>query len=163
MRVAAFVLAVVACASTPPASDAPKFMVKGVAQRSGQYCGGAAPSPEMIKQAQTPRVTTERFDVLRGKGADGELVTSFNPDTKGQFSVSLPPGDYCVTEAGKREVPKNGDGMYVDAACMKQWRASCSLVWHVDAKDIDGSFTLASPCFGPCYRGPMPPAAAPHR
>jgi hypothetical protein len=87
-------------------------------------------------------------------------VLSFTPAADGTFRVTLPPGDYCVVRAEERTAsdPADGKTMYVDPGCMASWRAGCDAIWHVSPEDeLDGSFNVPGPCFGPCYRGPMPP------
>ena len=131
--------------------------VHGRALRAGSWCGGAATTPQMMERYK-PRPTTARFEVLPGKtGSSAAPVVTFNPDANGEFSLSLPPGDYCVMEPGKTDKPKANYGQWVDAACMATWKKTCSVVWHVESKDTNVTFTLSDPCFGPCYRGPWPP------
>ena len=139
-------------------ADGPPVNVHGKAQRSGVYCGGAAPPKSLVDHLAKPRVTTERFDVLRGKsGSTGKAFVSFMPDASGNFSIKLPPGDYCVIEAGKRDRPKNGYDKLIDASCEENFRNTCSLTWRIGPQDTDVSFTLSDMCQSPCYRGPLRP------
>jgi hypothetical protein len=135
--------------------------VHGKATQTGSYCGGAAPSEAHLRQLQTPSPLSIKFLVRAGvQNSDAAPVATFTPGEAGAFSVSLPRGDYCVVREARSASVGGPPSQFVDEACMATWRLGCDAVWHVDAADVDGTFNLAQSCFGPCYSGPMPPAAA---
>jgi hypothetical protein len=111
----------------------------------------------MTRQRREPKAITEALHVKPGHDNTGQPEAAVvKPASDGHFSLRLVPGEYCVVRESKEKMPTAGD-QYNDGACLRRWQQSCDAVWKVEAKDVDGTFNINNSCFGPCYRGPMPP------
>lgn len=136
----------------------PEEDVLGKALTTFPWCGGAVPTGEEMERRRRPRPLKGDFVVVRGSTQRGQPeVASFQTEQDGRFALRLPAADYCVVEAGKRKADVKGDATHGDGACLAQWRRTCDAVWHLGGGPLDRSFVIPSPCFGPCYTGPMPP------
>ena len=138
--------------------SAPVASVHGVVQSQGGYCGGAAPTQEMLAAASRPNPVASAHFLVRVGTANSasppEAQFTTKPD--GSFELAVPPGDYCIVTDAKRTLAVT-PSQYADRACLEQVQRTCDATWHVPAAGLDGSVTMARSCFGPCYHGPMPP------
>jgi hypothetical protein len=74
----------------------------------------------------------------------------------GTFMASVDPGTYCVVFADKRTAPAGAPDANTDAACLvEQWK-TCDAVAEVPT-GAPADIVHYTPCFGPCYHGPLPP------
>jgi hypothetical protein len=146
-----------AWASGPPDSGSGMATVHGRVTQTRPYCGGAAPSPEMLKRLAHPEPFTEPLHVMPGHENTGQPdIAVLRPEIDSRFSLELPPGEYCVIRESRQKMSVAGS-RYTDAACLRQYRQACDAVWKVNGLEVEGSLSIQVPCFGPCYRGPMPP------
>ena len=117
------------------------------------HCGGAympdAKAPQLAPAAGV-KVLVRKGDKNSERKAI-ELVT----DQDGTFSAELPKGRYCIVFEDKRKKPRKA-GAYSDLKCLVSAWAHCEAVADVPVSDPI-AIDRYTPCFGPCYHGPMPP------
>lgn len=152
-----------------------KFTVSGRFMLKSPYCGGAAPTPDMVKAAQTPQsLASQGFLIRKGttNAVGSAIETRVTTDASGAFSVQLAPGTYCMVlnEKEGRRGPDflNNANYEIDKKCDDKWLGTCELSFTVTDKNISGLHaTLERKCFinsmSPCinWGGPLPSSAAP--
>lgn len=147
------------------------FTVSGTITQSSDYCGGDELSPEDMEKAARPYPAEgKKIFIRKGSKNTGKAIfMEFTVDAKGNFSIQLPPGKYCVIDAARAEkldlsLYKNEDLDITSEECMKKWWSTCQHVIEVkdsDVKDVKINFHVH--CFTnstcPCiiYTGPPPP------
>jgi hypothetical protein len=137
-----------ACA--PPA---PKKGISGQAfLNRAVHCGGAAPRPGEKMTDRSAAGSRQLFIRPGNKNDVTKKATEVTTSPDGSFTVDLPDGEYCIVDLGKKDMPKGGQ--YTDQSCLQGWVTQCDAVVKAP-----GSVTveLQQGCFGPCYRGPLPP------
>lgn len=148
------------------------FSVSGNVTRTESYCGGVELSPGEYENYHKPQPYSGKvFYVRKGKVNDAkqQIVASFTTNSKGEFKIELPPGEYSiiVKEQAKplnfKEFP-NSDYLHTSEECLKEWWAKPLHVLLISDKEISGlKFNFHWPCFVnsdiPCirYNGPLPP------
>lgn len=157
--------------------NAKTFTVSGNVLVTSPYCGGAAPTPDMVAAAKTPQPYANQGFLIR-KGAVNApgtaMVTRVRTDAKGTWSVQLAPGTYCMVleEKENRRTPEFLATQYyeIDKKCDDKWLNGCELSFTVADKNISGlRLSLSRKChinsFSPCIQwgGPLPSAAAPRK
>lgn len=73
--------------------------LSGQLMKAGQYCGGAPPSPEFLKEIRTPRpLANYALFIKKGKEnqLNAEVVQKILTDDSGHFQIELPQGDYIL-------------------------------------------------------------------
>ena len=131
------------------------------------YCGGPAPSEEMLQDLATPRAAGGIALVA----SPGEAFDPYVPvtagvttDDQGRFSFAAEPGVYCLVVAAKADfltdpldVPGGAaaDGPafgVADPACMDQWARTCDAVVTVSDTSYEAqTFNIAHGCSeNPC-------------
>lgn len=154
--------------------NAKTYTVSGHINIIGSYCGGAAPTPEVLKAAEKPQPYAKQSLLIR-KGKTNVLGTSLATrtmtDANGDFSVMLPAGDYCLVLAEKENVRGENfstTNMSIDQPCDDKWLKKCDINFTVTNTNVSGlRLNIQKACFlntlSPCvtYTGPKPPAAAP--
>ncbi|HWY38174.1 MAG TPA: hypothetical protein VNY73_06415, partial [Bacteroidia bacterium] len=134
--------------------------VSGKVWQTHEYCGGARPSPEMLERITTARPLANKKCYVR-KGHVNNLkepvVATFVSDTGGNFSVKLPPGNYCIIDEKKlnrdfveeiARMHKKADE-YNDAAdlnCLKSWLTAPDAVFTVKKGENKIEVTYHFPC-----------------
>lgn len=85
------------------------------------YCGGARPTPEMEKDAQTPKPYANRtVYVVSGKGKSDSVKT----DNNGIAIFKLKPGKYKVLESWKffKQTPdRSPSDRFIPDCLVKEW------------------------------------------
>lgn len=89
-----------------------------------EYCGGAAPPPDMMKEMMTPKPFGESTFYLYLMDADPKmepLVVKTNK--KGEATMVIPPGHYTImlfprTELEERIMAKEFEG--IDQSCLRE-------------------------------------------
>jgi hypothetical protein len=151
------------------------FTVSGRFLVKSPYCGGAAPTPDMVTASQTPQpFAGQGFIIRKGttNGVGSAIETRVTTDNNGAFSVSLTAGTYCMVlnEKENRRTPEFLKTAYyeIDKKCDDKWLGTCELSFTVADKNVSGlRVTLERKCqiasLSPCIQwgGPLPPAAAP--
>ncbi len=157
-----------ACKSSTAFSSKKTITVKGVIKHHTPYCGGAYPTPEMEKGITKPFANHSMF-VVEKNSQKRNAVAQFTTDDKGNFSVTLPIGEYDVYGNHKKGsfkdfVSKNSSGKFLvlkDTECLKKWYNTPEFSIN-SQKDTIIEFTYSSRCYSglnPClkYIGPMRP------
>jgi hypothetical protein len=151
------------------------YTVTGHILVKGSYCGGAAPSQEILDRANAPQpFANQSFLIRNGKmnALGTAMVTRVMTDANGDFKVDLTPGTYCMVLAEKENVREPGfyklQNQAVDKGCDTKWLNGCDLSFTVADKNVSGlRKTFDKKCFitslSPCitWDGPLPPSAAP--
>ena len=146
--------------------------ITGSITTSGSYCGGVAPSKEMLQDAQAERPMSG-FTVYVKKGTENNLlsyiVDSTCTDSKGNYSFDLRPGKYVLLQKEQlnKDVYKTYEAskwLQADVDCMKLWWEKGLSTIAVEKENIDSlNFHFQKRCFIPLgipclsYSGPYPP------
>jgi hypothetical protein len=163
-------LSAVPDAWTPKASGrkpAATRAVSGKVVETGDYCGGAAPTEQMLEWLRKEKLVPRKELFVRAGTANrsSPIVLKFATDAEGNFRISLPPGDYCIIEESKKEPPKAPkaskgawNGADSQPTCLQKWYGTCDktlTVGQQDLKDVLIKFHRA--CHPPCTTGGPPP------
>lgn len=145
--------------------------------QSSSYCGGAEISPEEMAEISKPRPHANKKCFVR-KGSKNDVkapvVATFTSDANGNFTLSLPPGEYCIVDSRKYDKKYIADiarkykkaGQYYSAAdlnCLKAWLVTPDAVFIVKEEGENKiEVNYYTPCgwdTTPCiqYDGPLPP------
>ena len=153
------------------------YKITGVITETSSYCGGAAPSDELIKELETPKpIAFKKMFVKSGNvnKANAKVIKEFTTDSLGQFSLKLPYGQYCLVDEDKvndakykliltKYAVKTESNEPVDPKCLAKWFAQPDYIFSVSkksAKKIAHNYHRACNWSGaPCviYNGPFPP------
>jgi hypothetical protein len=148
------------------------YTVSGSVNLTGSYCGGAAPSEEILEGIRKPSPYIGKvFYVRKGKTNDLKqpIVLKFKTDSLGKFSFKLPVGVYCIIQEeqkasfSKINYPKTGN-ISVDKTCLLDWWKKPYSILEIKDKSItELEFKFEKRCFipgdVPCltFNGPFPP------
>lgn len=149
-----------------------KFLVTGSIMQTASYCGGARPTPEILKKLRTPAgIPFGKLYIKKNFINDQEaaIIDTIQADANGNFSIFLSAGNYCLIEEWKSKpfvLPSNSKYRTVDSACYKNLYQNCDFNLSVGNKNITGrKFILHRPCSfnQPCisYNGPLPHSEKP--
>ena len=158
--------------STALAQKTMGMKISGKVTQTSSYCGGAAPSEEMLRQYEQPTPYAGKVFYVR-KGNTNDLkqpvVLKFKSDSSGKFSFRLAPGVYSIIQEEQvkalnlKKYVSNSE-VSVDQTCLKTWWKKPYQVLVIKDKEVkDLNFNFYHPCFIsgdiPCmtYTGPMPP------
>jgi hypothetical protein len=148
------------------------FTVTGYVSQTSSYCGGAAPTDEMLREIEKPApYPNKNFYIKKGNknNLKEAVILNFKTDAAGNYSFQLTPGIYSVLlepqlkALNLKEYNQSGH-ISADEECLKKWWAKAYYVLEITDKNINGlNFSFHHPCFVsgdiPClqYEGPMPP------
>lgn len=149
----------------------PKHKVTGQVMHTRAYCGGAAPSDEMLQRYRTPLPLPGLKIYLRSGRTNvitRPLLDSTTTDAEGRFTFNLPNGEYCIITKARIKPPvaANYDSNTYEIVedCIDEWIVHCDATFSVEDQDVAGlGVQLHKECFkeefNPCirYTGPMPP------
>ena len=95
----AFCLILIAssCSATKKSSD--NMIISGVITHTRTYCGGAAPSEQLLDEYRTPTPLSGLIlSIKQGpkNSMDKPIIAEVITDEKGMFKTSLPPGEYIL-------------------------------------------------------------------
>lgn len=160
------------CFSQTNKNKIPVFNISGKVTQTSTYCGGAAPSEEILAEySKAKPYAGKTFYIRKGNTntLKSKIILSFKADEKGNFSFLLPPGIYSiiqeaqVKEINAKDYNKSGS-FQADVTCLKNWWLKPYYTLEVKDKDVtELHFKFHHPCFVsndiPCiqYTGPMPP------
>lgn len=148
-----------------------EYTVSGNVMLTRSYCGGAAPSQEMLDNLRIP-IPFEGLKVHARQGTANDLkkplLRTTTTDANGNYSFQLPAGEYCIIYDERAKLPdtKNFEASHLiyDQECFVEWVKACDATVKVtDANVSAPSFTLRQPCmksyYSNCirYQGPYPP------
>lgn len=146
--------------------------VYGTVTQTSDYCGGAAPSEEILKNLSTPSPLAEKEIYVRtgaknkpSKSGQNPVYTKVTTDENGKFSVMLKSGStYCFIEDWKAKpfkVPANTKHLVWDASCLYERYILADFVITVTKNNPEVKINYHKPCFySPycgTYSGPLPP------
>lgn len=154
-----------------------KYAVIVELTHSYSYCGGAAPSDELLQELQTPKPWSNKKLYLK-KGSrnmlDSKVFKEAMADSLGIIRLHLPPGQYCLVDEEKKDKtyynyvmktfkePTKEEGP-VDMDCFNKWYATPELVLNISNKSPKRyKLNIHHECKWsgkPCipYFGPIPP------
>ncbi|MES2591366.1 MAG: hypothetical protein V4608_05745 [Bacteroidota bacterium] len=160
----------------PKTECAKKVSVSGTVMHTGVFCGGMRISDERLEEIKKPKVFANKKLFVK-KGTKNDLkkkpVLEFVSDSSGNFSFSLPPGEYCIVEELKKD-KKNYDKLLneyktdtknfsaISPTCLAEWFKTPDAVLTVTKSAVTNfTITFQNKCKWkqvPCvtYRGPMP-------
>ncbi len=154
----------------PPARKATgKRTVSGKVVQTSDYCGGAAPTEEILAALRQEKPFPNKELFVRA-GAVNEtsrpILQKFALDAQGNFTISLLPGDYCVVEGDKKDrlkVSESAKGNQKEAAsqtaCLEKWRRTCDKTLEVGKQNLRGVvIKFHHTCNPPCATAGPPPA-----
>jgi hypothetical protein len=154
-----------------PVAVLPTFTLSGQILMVETYCGGAAPSRELLEEIRRPKPCLEKYFFLKkgdANSAKNPVIDVINVDSAGRFSFQLKQGAYCIiqdfqTKPIQLENYKTGNNFdYQGDECMRKYWADCYQTIDLKENINDLIITVYKKCFGngnPCmiYTGPMPP------
>lgn len=149
----------------------PTFTLSGKIVMVESYCGGAAPSREMLQEISKPKPCLDKYFFLKkgdANSAKNPVIDVIKVDSTGSFSFQLKQGSYCVlqdfqTKPLQLENFKNANNFeYSGDECMRKYWADCYQTIQLNQDINNLIITVYKKCFGdgnPCliYTGPMPP------
>jgi hypothetical protein len=151
VRRAAWAVGLVALgAGAAVASSTAMLRVAGRATMHHSLCtGGIRVTPEMVEQLPPPEpVGAREFLVVAG-----DQITTARPAARfatradGTFVTRLPPGHWCIFDAGRKLEPDAPTlTVGVDAGCMESYRRRCDLALAVKKDVKDAQIVLTQPC-----------------
>lgn len=143
--------------------------VKGYVTYTQKYCGGAAPSPELLASLNQAKPLAHKIIYVK-KGAinsaKARWVAKISTDDSGRFALKLRVGQtYSFVEEWKGKsfvVPQNTSNVVWDIQCLRQRYAQADYVLKVN--EVDNNMIHINyliPCFYAIdcgtYMGPLPP------
>jgi hypothetical protein len=149
-----------------------QYKVTGTVTRTIAYCGGIAPTTEMVAESMKKRpYVGKTFYIRKGKinSTKQSALLKVTADSMGRFVFNLPPGQYIFIQADQlKPIDYNkitrGEALHIDASCLKQWWQTPYYYFEIKDKNIENLiFEFNKRCFvesdNPCiqYIGPMPP------
>ena len=154
-----------------PAIVLPTFTLSGQILMVETYCGGAAPSRELLEEIRKPKPCIEKYFFLKkgdANSAKNPVIDVIKVDSSGKFSYQLKQGTYCIiqdfqTKPIQLENYKSSSNFeYQGDDCMRKYWADCYQTIEMKDNINDLIITVYKKCFGdgnPCmmYTGPMPP------
>ncbi len=154
-----------------PVPVLPTFTLSGQIMMVESYCGGAAPSRELLEEIRRPKPCLEKYFFLKkgdANSAKNPVIDVINVDSTGRFSFQLKQGSYCIiqdfqTKPIQLENYKTSNNFdYQGDDCMRKYWADCYQTIELKENINDLIITVYKKCFGngnPCmiYTGPMPP------
>lgn len=147
--------------------------IQGVVTQTRDYCGGAAPGPEMLENLSRPVPLPEKELYIRigprnkpSRSGQSPIYKKVITNAKGEFSVTLKSNTtYCFIEGWKAKpfkVPANTQFTVWDAACLYEKYIVADYVLKVNSgKNEIVKINFHQRCFfNPycgTYSGPLPP------
>jgi hypothetical protein len=156
---------------TTGGNQGPKHKVVGQVLYTRAYCGGAAPSEQMLERYRTPAPLAGLTLYLRAGRTNilnRPIVDSTVTDGEGRFVFNLPKGEYCIITKARLSRPKatkyDPSQFEISEGCVDDWIVNCDATFTVADQDVEGlGLQFYKECFkeefNPCihYIGPMPP------
>jgi hypothetical protein len=153
------------CICSTSNAQSKKYVIKIKATTTSSYCGGAAPSDDMIDKLKTPRgINGTTFYIISGSTnkADRKIIDSFTTDDLGEANIKMRAGTFAIITAEQRasfKTKSNNEYQTWDNACLlKTWQKPQAIFKSTSKKNV--SFNIERPCQWnmPCgkYTGPLP-------
>ncbi len=151
--------------------------ISGKVVQTSAYCGGAAPPEELLESLRKEKPFPNKALVVRAGSANtlkSPVLREFTVDAEGNFKISLPPGEYCILDAAKRDKPRISDyakgaakipgppsptePYRVDEECLRAWWQSCDITLKLGKRSLRNVLIkFHQGCYPPCVTGyPIP-------
>ena len=157
--------------SKKPVVVLPTYTLTGKILMVETYCGGAAPSRELLEEIRKPKPCLEKHFFLKksdANSAKNPVIDVIHVDSTGSFSIQLKQGTYCIIQDFQTKpiqlenYKTNNNFQYQGDDCMRKYWADCYQTIELKENINDLIITVYKKCFGdgnPCmiYTGPMPP------
>lgn len=151
--------------------------IHGHVESTASYCGGAAPTENILASLRTPRPFVNKKLYIKSDSLNdmhAPILDSVMSDQNGNFQFQLPPGIYCIVDERKatpdffqmlikNHSEQTASYSKINQTCLKKWMQKPDAVIVV-AQNGTTSITVRyhKPCVWnqiPCisYRGPYPP------
>jgi hypothetical protein len=152
-----------------PKKAAPLFTITGSVEKHSEYCSGVEPPDGNTSPTITAFAGLKLYIRNDTVNASKKIVMEFTTDEQGNFSIQLPPGNYCIIPGEKvkpldlayfRKLQKTE---ITSEDCLKQWWRSCHATLSIRDTNIDNlRIVFFVPCTAsgnPCliYTGDPPP------
>jgi len=143
-------------------------LVKGSVTSTQDYCGGAAPSPEILKELASEKPLANKVIYIRiySKNKKALNFKQVKTNAEGKFELKLQVGQtYYFVEEWKAKpfrLPENTQNTTWDIACLKKRHSTPDYILKVSRSAMpEIHINYHIPCFyAPycgTYSGPMPP------
>jgi hypothetical protein len=148
------------------------YQVSGTITYTSDYCGGAAPPEELLNQLKTPTPYMGKILHIRAAQTNDfskPILHTLVTDSLGHFSVSLPPGNYCMIDDFRKDgsfvqtLNKKNNLSTNNQQCVDDWLNSCLYSFTVTQANITNiQLNIHRICFVPegvpcvSYDGPLP-------
>lgn len=114
------------------------ILVKGTIMHTRTYCGGAAPSEDMIDKMKKEIPFANHNFVVKKTTTDvnsAPIFKDFTTDEKGNFSISLPKGNYSVFIQEKTQDYEKGImAQFGRSENCKTWKNTADFTLNVSKK-----------------------------
>ena len=155
-----------------PAAKSTLRTVSGTVVQTSDYCGGMAPTDEMLESLRKEKPFPEKELFVRIGTVNkysSRVLQRFVSDAAGRFKISLPPGVYCVIEASKKDElklpattsgnPPAGQTSAVSGDCLEKWYRTCDKTLKIGKQNLKGVvIKFHHTCNPPCVTS-TPPSA----
>ncbi len=141
------------------------------------HCGGARMTEEMYNEFSKPIFyANKKLFIKKGKWNDlkKKPILEFISDSTGNFSFSLPPGEYCIVDEYKNDKTNYNKLLNkfkeptlhysaISSSCLKEWFKTPAAVLNIPSSGLNNFvITFYDECSWnkvPCatYHGPLPP------
>lgn len=145
-----------------------QYSVSGKVITNKVYCGGAAPTKEMLENLKMPILYAGKTFYIKKQSENyvgKEILLSFTSNSFGEFKIQLSPGKYAffLDEQINEINFKEEKNINLNQSCYKDWLQKPFFELEVKKESInDLLFTIPKKCFInfdiPCleFTGPRP-------
>jgi len=154
----------------PSAAKSSLRTISGTVVQTSDYCGGIAPPEELRESLRKEKPYPRKELFVRGETVNKyshPVLERFVSDEEGRFKISLPPGNYCVVEASKRDdlkLPATTKGnapadqsSAADRDCLEKWYRTCDKTLKIGKQNLKGVvIKFHHTCNPPCVTGGPP-------
>lgn len=144
------------------------IQVRGLVTSTADYCGGAAPSEEMLADLKKPSPLANKVILVKYGVSNTEIsrvVKRIVTNTKGEFSITLKKGyDYVFVEEWKGlpyKLPQDTEWIKWDASCYKKGYETPDFILRKNKPLRVVKMNFHKRCFYDpycgTYSGPLPP------
>ncbi len=151
-----------------------RWKVSGKVMQTSEYCGGAQPPEEILEALLKEKPFPNKRLFVRAGTVNKiarPILQSFTTNAEGHFEISLPSGDYCVFEEGKKDQLKIPDFSkeneklppaeayrLTSEECLRTWWHTCDKTLRVKGQSLKGVIIrFHQRCNPPCVTGgPQP-------
>lgn len=151
--------------------------------QTSDYCGGARPTDEILKELNTPKpLSNTKIFIWEGEinDIDKPILYELTTDANGKINKQLPAGDYSVVFSDKKDqstfndlLEKYGeptdDFGAIDKNCLEEYFKKPALTFSISTYStkkfninyVNRCRRASVPCA--VFKGPVPPSAPPKK